>query len=174
MPAVHITGVSGSGKSSVAAALGACGHLAVDADTDHRLAMWVDADRKPVPEPVKSDGWMDRYWWAWNPKRLDELIADAAPARLFVCGNAANENSLQTRFDHQILLVIDEQTMLSRLDDAHRDNDYGSSAEERAMLRDFREGYHERKLARGAIPVDATQPLDVVVAEILDVLGSDA
>ena len=42
---------------------------------------------------------MDRYWRVWNPKRLDALIAEAEPAHLFVCGNAANENSLRSRFE---------------------------------------------------------------------------
>jgi adenylate kinase family enzyme len=172
MPAVHITGVSGSGKSTVASALLARGYSAVDADGDPRLAMWVDAQRNPVAVPVKSDGWMDRHWWVWNPRRMDGLIADAGPARLFVCGNAANENSLRDRFEKQILLVIDEQTMLSRLDDPSRDNDYGSSPAERAMLRNFRDDYQRRKLARGAIPIDATQPVDHIIDAIIDLFSN--
>ena len=43
---------------------------------------------------------------------------------------------------------------------------YGSVDDERAMLRDVRGAYQQRKLARGAIPVDANRPLGDVVGTI--------
>ena len=76
--------------------------------------MWVDKNRMPVREPMKTDGWMSRYWWVWNPRRLDELVADS-PSSIFICGNAANENRLRGRFAQQFLLLVDEPTMLTRL-----------------------------------------------------------
>jgi hypothetical protein len=59
--------------------------------------------------------WLDRHSWAWDPARLDELIRDAAPATLYVCGGADNQQELADRFAQVFLLEIDEPTMLARL-----------------------------------------------------------
>jgi hypothetical protein len=58
--------------------------------------------------------------WAWDPARLDELIRAAAPATLFACGGADNQQEVADRFTQVFLLEIDEPTMLARLD-ARRD-----------------------------------------------------
>lgn len=162
-----ITGVSGSGKSTIASVLTARGALAVDADEDPALTSWVDLDGNPATTFGHDAEWLLRHRWVWNPARLDELIAAAGPATLFLCGNAANDTDLWDRFDRVILLVVDEPTMLARIDDPRRDNDFGRSPDERALCCEWRSGFHAECLARGAIPIDAGLPLDQVADAIL-------
>lgn len=99
--------------------------------------------------------------------RLDELILAAAPATLYVCGGADNQLKLTDRFSHFILLEIDESTMLARLDDPDRDNEWGRIGETREFLRRRLPGYQRELRAYGATAVDATQPIDRVVEAIL-------
>src|SRR5271166_5926001 len=82
------------------------GLVAVDADDDPMLARTVDAAGNVVEEePEEPDfAWLSRHSWAWNPARLDELIAAAAPATLYVCGGADNELELADRFTQVFLL----------------------------------------------------------------------
>jgi adenylate kinase family enzyme len=167
MGAVQITGCSGAGKTTIAAELARQGLACIDADDDALLARSVDAAGHVVEEPEVPDlAWLARHYWAWDPARLDELIAAAAPATLFVCGGAANELQLADRFTHVFLLEIDEPTMLARVD-AREDNDWGRIGDTREHLRRFLPGYQARLRASGAIPIDARQPLDQVIAAIL-------
>jgi adenylate kinase family enzyme len=170
MSAVLITGCSGAGKSTIAAALARRGLASLDADDDPLLARSVDRAGNVVEEPEASAtpdfAWLSRYSWAWDPARLDELIAAVAPATLYVCGGAANELELADRFTHVFLLEIDEPTMLARVD-ARPDNDWGRIGDTREYLRRFLPGNQARLRASGAIPVDARQPLDQVVDAIL-------
>jgi broad-specificity NMP kinase len=168
MSAVMITGGSGAGKTTIAAVLARRGLASIDADDDPSLSRFVDPADAVVEPPAAPDfAWIARHSWEWNPARLDELIRAAAPATLYVCGHAANELQLADRFTHVILLEIDEPTMLARLDAPSRDNDWGRIGDTRESERRWLPGYQDRMRAFGAIPVDATQPLDRVVDAIL-------
>ncbi len=175
MGAILITGSSGAGKSALAAELAVRGLISIDADEDPTLARWVDSEGRLVefsgePEP----GWLERYRWEWNPERLDRLLRDAAPATVFVCGIAANETDLLDRFERVILLVVDEVTALARIDNPSRDNDFGRSDDEREFIRRWLPGYESRMRALGAVPVDATQPLQQVTTAVLVASGLNA
>jgi gluconate kinase len=169
MSAVQIAGCSAAGKTTIAAVLARRGLAAIDADDDPVLARMVDcAGNVVVDEPAAPDlAWLARHSWAWDPARLDELIAAAAPAALYVCGGADNELELADRFTHVFLLEIDEPTMLARLD-ARRDyHDWGRIGDTREYLRRKLPELQGRLRASGAIPIDARQPPSHVVDAIL-------
>jgi len=163
-----ITGISGAGKSAIAAMLTSRGLAVIDADHDPLLSRFVDRAGGVVEFPAAPDlAWLSRHTWEWNPARLDELIQAAAPATLYVCGDAANQLDLADRFTDVILLAIDEATMLARLDAPSRSNEWGRIGDTREDLRSRLSAYQGRLRASGAFPVDATQPLNDVVDAIL-------
>jgi hypothetical protein len=169
MSAVLITGCSGAGKSTIAPVLARRGLTCIDSDDDPFLARFVDAAGAVVAEePVAPDfAWLARHSWSWDPARLDELIRAAAPATLYICGGADNELEMADRFTRVFLLEIDEPTMLARLD-ARRDyHDWGRIGDTREYLRRKLPELQDRLRAFGAIPVDATRPLDQVADAIL-------
>ena len=169
MSAVQIAGCSGAGKTTIAAVLAHRGLAAIDADDDPLLARTVDAAGNVVEEePEEPDfAWLARHSWAWDPARLDELIAAAAPATLYVCGGADNQIELADHFTQVFLLEIDEPTMLARLD-ARRDyHDWGRIGDTREYLRRKLPELQDRLRASGAIPIDARQPPGQVVDAIL-------
>ena len=170
MSAVQITGCSGAGKTTIAAVLARRGLVSIDADDDPLLARSVDAAGNVVEEPEEPAepdfAWLARHSWAWNPARLDELIQAAAPATLYVCGGADNEHELAGRFTQVFLLEIDEPTMLARID-ARQNNGWGRIGDTRDYLCCKLPELQDRLRASGAIPIDATQPLDQVVDAIL-------
>lgn len=169
MSAVQIAGCSGAGKSTIAAVLARRGLVSIDADNDLLLARFVDLAGAVVAEvPAAPDlAWLARHGWAWDPARLDELIRAAAPATLYVCGGADNQEELADRFTRVFLLEIDEPTMLARLD-ARRDyHDWGRIGDTREYLRGKLPALQASLRASGAIPIDARLPLGQVVEAIL-------
>ena len=167
MSAVQITGCSGAGKTTIAAELARRGLASIDTDDVPLLARFVDEAGAMVAEPEAPDlAWLSRHSWAWDPARLDQEIAAAAPVTLYVCGGAANEIELAGRFTHVFLLEIDEPTMLARLE-ARPHNDWGRIGDTREHLRRFLPGYQARLRAAGAIAIDAGQPLEQVADAIL-------
>ncbi len=166
MSAVQITGMSGTGKTTIAVVLARQGLAAIDADDDHLLSQNIDSDGNVVEGVAVPDfAWLARHSWEWNPARLDELIGAAAPATLHVCGCADNELELADRFTQVFLLEIDEPTMLARL--ASRDKEFGRIGDTREYQRRKLPEYQSRLRASGAIPIDARRPLDQVVDAIL-------
>jgi hypothetical protein len=168
MSAVLITGCAGAGKSAVAAALAEQGLACIDDDEDPFLARFVDSAGAVVTEePTGPDfAWLARHSWEWDPARLDELIAAAAPDTLYLCGGADNAMELADRFTQVFLLEIDEPTMLARLD-ARQANEWGRAGDSREYIRRLLPGYQERLRASGTIAIDARQPVDQVVHAIL-------
>jgi gluconate kinase len=169
MSAVQIAGCSAAGKSTIAAVLARRGLVSIDADNDPLLARFVDQSGAVVAEePTAPDlAWLARHSWAWDPARLDELIQAAAPATLYVCGGADNQQELADRFTQVFLLEIDEPTMLARLDERGEHHDWGRIGDTREYLRRKLPELQGRLRASGAIPIDARRPLDQVADAIL-------
>ena len=151
MNAVQISGMSGAGKTTIAAVLARRGLAVIDADGDPLLARHVDCAGNVVGDPAVPDfAWLARHSWAWNPARLDELIGAAAPATLYVCGCADNELELADRFTQVFLLEIDEPTMLGRL--ASRDKEWGRIGDTREYQRRKLPEYQGRLRTSGRVP----------------------
>jgi hypothetical protein len=145
------------------------GLVAIDSDDDPFLARFVDPSGAVVAEaPAAPDlTWLARHSWAWDPARLDELIRAAAPATLYVCGGADNQQEVADRFTQVFLLEIDEPTMLARLD-ARRDyHDWGHIGDTREYLRHKLPAVQDRLRASGAIPVDAPAAVAAAVRDVL-------
>ncbi|MFI6316226.1 hypothetical protein ACIBG8_01835 [Nonomuraea sp. NPDC050556] len=167
MTTVLITGGSGSGKTAVAGELTLRGRAAIDADADPLLARFVDEAGRVVERPAAPGwGWLTRHRWEWDPLRLETLLS-AADRGLYVCGNASNETDFLHRFDRVILLEIDEPTMLRRLDEPSRENDFGRTGDTRLLLRRWLPDYQARMRALGVEVVDATRSLESVLESIL-------
>jgi adenylate kinase family enzyme len=169
MSAVQIAGCSGAGKSTVAALLARRGLVSIDADADPLLARFIDKAGAVVTEEPAAPRmeWLDRHRWAWDPARLDELIRAAAPATLYVCGGADNQQEISDRFTQVFLLEIDEPTMLARIDARRDHHDWGQIGDTRDFLRRKLPALQDDLRASGAIPIDARQPIDQVVDAIL-------
>jgi hypothetical protein len=101
MALVWVTGISGSGKSSICEVLRVQGQLAVDADWEgyshwvHRVTGEVILD-PPYPPPP---GWLDQFAWRMDVERVRSLAAAADSGVTFLCGSAENEAEVWLYFD---------------------------------------------------------------------------
>jgi dephospho-CoA kinase len=144
---VLLTGMSGTGKSSVVQALAARGYKAVDTD---------DGWSEPLPDGRQR----------WREDAIARLLDTEDAEVLFVAGCEENQSQFHPRFDHIVLLSAPVETLLERLA-TRTENPYGKSPEELRRILDDLE--HVEPLLRRVADheVRTTAPLDEVVTNVL-------
>jgi len=158
-----ITGVSGTGKSTVTAALAARGYRAVDAD-DPEFSELVH-----VPEETLT-GLGSGTDWVWREDRIRDLLSGHDVGTLFVSGSSPNQGKFYAQFDHVVLLVAPPGLIADRLA-TRTTNDFGKNPEQLARALRIQQEV-EPMLRRSAdLELDTTAPLDDVVAAILRHVG---
>src|SRR5579884_3927144 len=111
MKRILLTGMSGTGKSTVIAELAARGYKAVDADCDE-FSQWVevigDADTSAPTVEVGRD-------WVWREDRIQDLLSNEDSDVLFLSGCAENMPKFFPRFDSIVLLSAPADVIVERL-----------------------------------------------------------
>lgn len=146
MPRVLVTGMSGTGKSTVLAELAIRGHITVD--TDH-------------------DGWTDGDGGPWGEPRMGALLASMP--HLIVSGTAENQGRFYDRFEHVVLLSAPIDVLLERV--RHRTNPYGRTLEQQQEIRAYTEEVEPLLRAGASVELDATLTVQRLADLIESVLG---
>ena len=118
MKRVLLTGMSGTGKSTLIAELDARGHKAVDTD----YGDW--------HELVDVAGARD---WVWREDRIGQLLSTEDADVLFVSGTSSNQGKFYPQFDHVVLLRAPIPVLLERLA-TRTTNPYGKHPDELARI----------------------------------------
>ncbi|MDX6303010.1 MAG: hypothetical protein QOF53_4224 [Nocardioidaceae bacterium] len=134
MARVLLTGMSGTGKTTVLGELRRRGHLTVDTDYN----AWVLPDR------------------TWDRPRMDELLA-AHPA-VVVSGTVENQGEFYDRFEHVVLLSAPVDVLLDRVR-RRTENPYGRTAEQRAEIEEYVETVEPLLRAGSTLELDARRPV---------------
>lgn len=153
-----IDGVSGAGKTTVCDELSKRGYKAIEAD--EALADWIDPLTGLPTEDHSS------YNWHWDKKKFDALIQDTKEESLFICGGAMNKSDFLHHFSKIFTLHLDDETLKERLLN-RTNNDYGKKPEELAFQLRENQVTEQYSKERGAILIDATQPVETIVDEII-------
>jgi len=170
-----ITGSPGVGKSAVGKLLQLRGYPAIDADSYvHNgvdLAVFQNevSGKRPEPGPLLP-GWRTRYSWMWRIDVLQQLLCARPSGIRIVCGYACNAHKVWHLFDRVFVLTADNATISHRLDTRVL-NDFGKDPAELALVLDRNETWAEVAAETGGIIIDAVRSLDVVVDEILALIG---
>lgn len=161
---ILIGGITGSGKSSVANILKERGADCIDDSFDHELSYWANKQTgERMPDPVDFSQPLD---WKWDEKYLQRRLEKAADQNIFIFGNSANQSSFYHLFDRLFVLMASNETIKRRIR-ARTDNSFGKTAGELAWVLQENERLTSELQAAGAIAIDASQPLDTVLGEIL-------
>ncbi|MSU76413.1 hypothetical protein EXS54_03015 [Patescibacteria group bacterium] len=173
MKLYFVTGISGSGKTTVARALRSMGHVAFDSKINKGLFFFADKDgNKPDDYLPHDESWANRYKWVLNKKMLDELLEENKKAdRVFLCGGAHDLEQYWPLGENVFLLRVDAPTMLQRLSSNTRDNNFGKDNATQKKLLERLNRFQQKQLAAGAVSVDALRPIEDVVEDILSQTG---
>jgi dephospho-CoA kinase len=151
MKRVLLTGMSGTGKSSVIEALVARGYRAVDTD---------DGWCEPLPDGRQQ----------WREDAIGALLASDDADLLFVAGCEQNQARFHAEFDLIILLSAPADVLLERLA-SRTTNPFGKAPAELSRILDDLNAI-EPLLRRAAHhELCTTMPLNEVVATVLRLVG---
>ena len=152
MKRVLLTGMSGTGKSSVVRELVARGYKAVDADDG-----WCD----PRPDGRQL----------WREDAIQALLTAEDADILFVAGCEENQAKFHSQFDHIVLLSAPIETLVERLA-TRTTNSYGKAPEELRRFMDDVETVEPLLRRVADHEVRTTAPLDEVVTTVLRLVGA--
>jgi dephospho-CoA kinase len=151
--AVLVTGMSGTGKSTVLDELARRGHRVVDTDHDG----WI----VEVPQPGGGTEPL------WDEVRMRAMLTEPRPAdeHLFVAGCVANQGRFYPEFRAVVLLSVPLDVLLERI--AGRDtNDFGKSAAERDKIIADTAAFEPLLRAGATDEIDTRQPLAAVADQL--------
>lgn len=144
---ILVTGMSGTGKSSVLAELARRGHTAVDTDYDG----WT--------ELTEDNG------WNWREDRIEALLAEHAEGALFVSGTVSNQGKFYPKFHAIVLLSAPLEIILERVR-SRTTNPYGKTPEEYEEIIQYFNTVEPLLRAGATFEIDTRKPLEQVAAEL--------
>jgi thymidylate kinase len=156
MARILVTGMSGTGKSSVLAELGRRGYRVVDTDDPGWTEWAASADEVGGRERL------------WVEDRMAELLRRDDRHTLFVQGCVRNQGKFYDRFDAVVLLSAPVRVILDRIA-ARTTNSYGKAPAERELILHHVKTVEPLLRAGCTHELDASQPLDEVVADLIEI-----
>ena len=145
---ILVTGMSGTGKSTVLAELARRGFETLETDFEP-WSRWSD----------EADGYV------WDEEQVEELLQRERRTTLFVSGTVSNQGRFYDRFDEIVLLSAPAEVLLERID-SRTTNPFGKSAEERERILADHAAVEPLLRASCTVELDATQPVEAVVARL--------
>jgi broad-specificity NMP kinase len=161
MKRILITGISGTGKSTVTAALAARGYAAIDADT-LAFSHWDPPPSLPanMGTPVEPD-----RDWLWREDAIAALLATEDTDLLFLSGCAPNMGQFLPLFDRVVLLSAPATLIQERLA-TRTTNTYGKDPAEAERVLGLIDMIEPRLRVIATDEIVTATSLDTVVARI--------
>jgi shikimate kinase len=167
MKRVLLTGMSGTGKSTLTQELAARGYKAVDLDADE-WSEWVEVEFDGDPTSSESPVQPGRDW-VWREDRVRDLLSTEDAEVLFVSGCAENMSKFYAQFHHIVLLSVPAAVIVARLA-ARTTNSYGKHSEEVARVLNLVRTVEPILRGVAGHEVDTNVSLNQVVAKVLQLV----
>lgn len=168
MPLYYITGVGGSGKSTLTKHFKSLGFPAYDSDklatfynrkTGLPIDKWVEFHER-TPE------WTNAHQWRVSVDKINNLSKEYTNEIAFVCGSASNDSEYWDVFSKVFFLRIPSSELKKRLL-GRTGNDYGKHPHELEIALSWNKQAPEYYKNLGAITINAHRPTKEIVEDIL-------
>ena len=160
MKRVLLTGMSGTGKSTVIRELATLGHKAIDLDEPG----WSELTN--VARQTGASAFGAGRDWLWREECVQDLLSVEDTDVLFLSGCAPNQVKFYSQFDHIVLLSAPVPLMIERLA-TRTTNPYGKQPDELAMVLQHKQTVEPMLRKVASLEVDTTVSVDRVVETIL-------
>lgn len=166
---VFVTGVAGSGKSTLCAELSSRGHAVHDADDgiSRHVSIVSGAEVPTPPRAEQTPEWVARHEFRFDLERVARLADSASAARpAFLLGAAYGDDAVIELADQAWFLHLGEPELRRRI--ASRPPDaYGHAPHELDAIIAWHGAAVARYEALGARRIEASRPVGEVADELL-------
>lgn len=166
MQRILLTGMSGTGKSTLIDQLAARGYKAVDADCDE-YSQWVEVNAAADAFGSAVEAQRD---WVWREDRIQALLSTEDTEILFLSGCAANMGKFLSQFDHIVLLSAPAPVIVERLH-TRTTNLYGRKLDETARVLSLIETVEPLLRRIAGHEIDTSANLEDVVSTLLQLVA---
>lgn len=161
-----ITGVAGSGKSTIARELRKRGYAAYDVEQGFSYHVNKQTGERAVYPKHPTLEWYDKHERVFDEKILENLFKKHADEDLFICSITANQKKYYPRFNKIFLLTADDDTIIKRIEQ-RTDNHFGKHPLELQRVLSRKQEFEDELKAAGAIVIPSVGPIDKVTGDIL-------
>ena len=149
---IFITGMSGSGKSTILEELSKRGFRTIDTDLDDFCVYTFD-DK------------FQEFGWLWNEDKMQRLIKSHQTGILFIAGTVSNQGMYYRYFDEIIYLSTSLNNLIERVQQ-RTNNPYGKTKEEQKTIQSDYERFDSVIKKGASIIIDTSSPLEMIVDKI--------
>lgn len=163
---VLITGVTGTGKSTIAKTLNARDITALDFRDIKGLCAWYNKETggKIDYTPINDPKWFTTHKRICDIQKLKETLDQYKD--IVIAGIASgNQTEYLHLFDKVILLQCSREILISRMQT--REARFGKTKVEQEHTADWQQKLDSLLLPYGAIPINTEGPLDIIVDKIV-------
>lgn len=168
---ILITGVAGSGKSSVCSELIKRGYTAFDIESIDGLFSTIDNTTGKVVSGFDNDDLesVKQRDWVCDKEKLTQLI-NGQTSTAYYCGTASNINELLPLFDKAVLLKLSSETVRNRLA-KRKTQEFGNTPEIQDWVLSWKDWWEDHMQESNPIIINADQPIAKVVDEVVERLN---
>jgi dephospho-CoA kinase len=164
-----ITGIAGTGKSTICTELAKRGYGTIEVDEEHGLTRWVNKETGEIGEWFSGIGidWINNHDWVWDSGKLEELLNKDENKPVFVCGITSNQEKDLHLFDKIFLLRANQDTVRKRLMGRKTKDAFGQTEDEIEHIFDWSEDFENNMISKGVIAVNADGSTGEIIEDIL-------
>lgn len=169
---ILITGVAGSGKTTISEELNKIGKEAIDIErVDGLFSMKERATGKMAGEfNVHSLEEQKKHDWVCNIDRLKKVLEGNTSKTVYYCGTGGNILDTFSLFDKVFLLTATDDVLRKRLTN-RRNNYYARTPEVQDWVCEYRKPFEKACKKAGVEIIDTVKELADVVDEIVEKSG---
>jgi broad-specificity NMP kinase len=161
-----ITGVAGTGKSTLAKELRQRGYAAYDVEEGFSYHINKQTGEKASYPTNPTPEWYENHERVFDEKVLMNLMKKHRDEPLFICSITANQAKYYPQFDKIFLLTAPDEVVTHRLG-TRTNNYFGRHPLELQRVIGRHQQFDDELKALGAQPIDSTQSIEAVASEIL-------
>lgn len=163
-----ITGIAGTGKSTVGEEFRKLGYEVYDIDAIEGLCRWVHKQTGAEAKYNTGVGkdWLEAHDWVCDQQKLKELLNENPEKETIVVGIAYNQAEFFHLFEKVFLLYCLPEVLINRIDTRSDGNNFGKDQSEQEQILGWYEDFETRMKNLGAIPINTERTLDEIVGDV--------
>jgi broad-specificity NMP kinase len=162
---ILITGVAGTGKSTLSNLLNTEGIISIDVSAVPNLCYWREKTTHNKIEfgKERNEKWFELNERICDPAYLSTIINNYS--NIVLCGSFSNIFELLYLFDKVILLQCNYDELIVRL--RRRNSDFGKTIIEQNIIKKWQKVFDPQMLSFGAIHLNTNAPIKIVLENII-------